>query len=641
MRHILEILIIFLFVFLLSACRKEKQIPPVISTTKVTEISYTTAISGGKVTNEGGTPVLSKGICWSVNAEPTMADNKTTEEIKTKEFSSTITQLNPDTKYYARAYASNIAGIGYGNVVSFLTKKTGIPILTTTAISSITGSSAISGGNISDDSGSLVTENGICWGTESNPTTDNNKLYYGAGLGLFVSTLNGLKPGTKYFVRAYATNNVGIAYGNEITFTTNSILSVLTTSLIFNITSMSAQTGGDISDNGGAAITERGICWSISQNPGISDNKLISGSGTGVFTSLISGLTGNTKYFVKAYSINSAGIAYGNEISFTTNPPILPLLSTTDVSSVTISSAVSGGAITNDGGSVITSRGICWNIVRDPTIADNKTINGSGRESFISNITGLEPNSLYYLRAYATNGVGTAYGNELIVRTYFGTVSDIDGNIYYTIKIGTQTWMADNLKTTKYNNGDLIGTTIPPDWDISAEITPKYQWAYGGVEANAAVYGRLYTWFTATDSRKVCPSNWHLASDNEWTTMENYLIDNGYNYDGTTTHYIYDKIGKSLAGTKLWKLIGTQGSVGNFDYPDYRNKSGFTALPGGTRTNNGVFFDIGVVAYWWTGTEGSGTFAWVRNLYYSNTNINRIGNQKTDLALSLRCIADY
>ena len=104
---------------------------------------------------------------------------------------------------------------------------------------------------------------------------------------------------------------------------------------------------------------------------------------------------------------------------------------------------------------------------------------------------------------------------DVLIPHNYGAVTDIDGNVYKTIIIGVQTWMAENLRTKRYNNGDLIETTTPATLDINAEIIPKYQWAYSGYEDNVATYGRLYTWYTLTDSRKVCPSGWHVPSDAE------------------------------------------------------------------------------------------------------------------------------
>ena len=217
-------------------------------------------------------------------------------------------------------------------------------------------------------------------------------------------------------------------------------------------------------------------------------------------------------------------------------------------------------------------------------------------------------------------------------------VFDADGNGYNWIKIGNQSWLTENLKTTRYNNGDLIGTTTIIKQDISGELTPKYQWSYYGDESNVEIYGRLYTWFAATDSRGVCPAGWHVSTDNDWTVLENYLISNGYNYDSTL---VDNKIGKSLAAAKLWNSSNTEGAIGNSDYQAYRNKSGFTALPGGVRSSNGVYSDIGNGTSWWTSTEIDSSYVWVRNMFSGNTFINRIGIPKAELAMSIRCVTGF
>jgi photosystem II stability/assembly factor-like uncharacterized protein len=190
--------------------------------------------------------------------------------------------------------------------------------LGTTTVSSITETTAVSGGNITDNGGGTLTSRGICWSTNSNPTIVDNSTVNGSGIGSFVSDLSGLTGGTTYYLRAYAINSAGTSYGNEVSFTTtNSVqLATLSTSTVSSITETTAVSGGNITDNGGGTVTSRGICWSTSSNPTIADNSTLNGSGIGSFVSDLSGLTGGTTYYVRAYAINSAGTSYGNEVSF-------------------------------------------------------------------------------------------------------------------------------------------------------------------------------------------------------------------------------------------------------------------------------------------------------------------------------------
>jgi len=214
------------------------------------------------------------------------------------------------------------------------------------------------------------------------------------------------------------------------------------------------------------------------------------------------------------------------------------------------------------------------------------------------------------------------------------TVTDIDGNVYKTVKIGTQTWMAENLKVTRYRNGDAVGTSALHD--ISGETAPKYQWAYGNNEANVAVYGRLYTSYAAADSRGLCPTGWHVPSDEEWTILENYLISKGYNYDGSTTG---NKIGKALASDWGWTFSLNAGSIGNTDFSVKRNATGFSALPGGYRTAEGVFACIGTDGFFWTSTfiyDGNATI--LREL--ANDYGELYSNWGWNDGLAIRCVKD-
>ena len=212
------------------------------------------------------------------------------------------------------------------------------------------------------------------------------------------------------------------------------------------------------------------------------------------------------------------------------------------------------------------------------------------------------------------------------------TVKDIDGNVYHEISIGTQVWMVENLKTTRYLNGDSIGTTIPATLEITSESTPKYQWAYDGNESNVATYGKLYTWYAAKDSRNICPTGWHVPSDAEWTTLTDYLINNSYGYQGSGID-----ITKSMAATSDWTTNSIAGNVGNDQTSN--NCSGFTAFAGGYRYGSGSFNGFGSYGYWWSATELYSTSAWYRNLGAHRNDVFR-GSSSKQNGVSVRCLRD-
>jgi len=391
---------------------------PTLTTTSATLIAQTTAQTGGVIEISGSSSVTARGIYYSTTTNPTILNNKVASDSGTGSFTASMTGLTPGMTYYIRAYATNSSGTAYGNEVNFTTSPILLPTLTTTTPSSIITISAVSGGNITNDGGGAVTARGICYTTTFNPTILNNKVASGIGAGSFIATITGLSPGTTYYVRAYATNSAGTAYGNNLSFTTSPILlPTLTTTSASSITTTSAISGGNISNDGGETITARGICYTTTSNPTILNNKVASGTGTGSFIATIAGLTQGTTYYVRAYATNSKGTAYGNNLSFTTSPILLPTLSTSTVSSVTPTSAVSGGNVTNDGGDVVIARGICFSTDSNPTISNTIILSGSGNGSFTATMTGLSSGIIYYIRAFATNSAGTAYGSEISLTT--------------------------------------------------------------------------------------------------------------------------------------------------------------------------------------------------------------------------------
>lgn len=457
----------------------------------------------------------------------------------------------------------------------------------------------------------------------------------------------------------------------------------VTTVDVTSLGQTSASCGGTITSEGGSTILSRGVCWGTNATPKISDSKTTDGAGAGSFTSAITGLSAGTKYFVRAYATNSKGTGYGMAMSFTTLPALtVPIISTGIISFLTSSSAICGGNITNDGGSSITSKGVCWSTSAGPTVGNSKTMDGTGIGLFTSSITGLSSNITYYIRAYAANSLGTGYGSEISFKT-LPLLTDINGNTYKTIQIGNQIWMADNLKTNKYSNGDLINS-VNAMLDITNETDPKYQWSLketilswqnglqpiiiaggGGVPftqsglqvvglsvaqatsvisfannigilingktlqmvllefanisgAMSDANGLLYTGYVINDSRNVCPTGWHIPTDNEWTMLTDYL--GGLSVAG----------GKMKeAGTSHWTIPNTGAD----------NSSGFNSLPGGMRYSNGDFKFNGLTAYWWSATKSSSTLAWIRSISYNNISITRdIGSLNS--GMSVRCVKD-
>ena len=265
-------------------------------------------------------------------------------------------------------------------------------------------------------------EKGVVYNTAPAPTVSNTKVAYTgtATTAAYNVTLTGLAYATKYYARAYATNASGTIYGDELNFTTLPVLPVLTTSSITAITGNSATGGGNVTVGGGADVTERGIVYGLNHNPTTADTKTSDSKGTGAYVSALTGLKGNKTYYARAYATNSVGTAYGPEVAFTTLVD-MPVVTTTDVTGLTKTSAISGGAVTYDGGGTISARGLAWGTAANPTIAGTKIDGGTGLGAFVSNLTGLAKYSTYHVRAYATNSVGTAYGADIT----FTTLADI------------------------------------------------------------------------------------------------------------------------------------------------------------------------------------------------------------------------
>lgn len=406
----------------------------------------------------------------------------------------------------------------------------------------------------------------------------------------------------------------------------------VTTSDVTGVSFTTATSGGNVLNDGGDSILARGICWSKSPIPTVDGNKTSENGSLGTFISEISGLAPDTKYYVRAYASNAVGTGYGNEISFSTMQASTPELTTSEVSSIRQKSALCGGSITSDNGSSVVLRGLCWSLDENPTTSDSKSSSGSGSGDFSSLITGLEVNTTYHVRAYATNREGTSYGNDLVFSTIdYGQLSDVESNLYKTIIIGSQEWMAENLKTTKYSNGDPI-PNVPVGDEWSQLYDGAYCWYDNNEAANRETYGALYNWFAGADSRNVCPQGWHVPGDADWTVLTDYLISNGYGYGGSG-----EDIAKSMAATSGWISNTTVGTIGND--PASNNSSGFSALPGGVRIRSGNFAVSEYTSSMWSGSERSYNYGNALTLTGEFLNLSRGYTFKQDGA-SIRCLKD-
>ncbi|MEJ7826591.1 MAG: hypothetical protein WKF91_00285, partial [Segetibacter sp.] len=407
--------------------------PASVTTGNISNITLNTASAAGNITDIGSSTVTQYGHVWSsTNTTPTTADSKTdlgTTAAPTA-FNSSLTGLQASTTYYVRAYATNSAGTTYGSVVSFTTATpaNNPASVTTGSISNITLNTASAAGNITDIGSSTVTQYGHVWSsTNTTPTTADSKTQLGTtGAPIaFNSSLTGLQASTTYYVRAYATNSGGTSYGGVVTFTTGAPPNnpaTVTTDSVRQITLNSATAYGNITSIGNSTVTQYGHVYSINNMvPTINDSKTQLGTTNAPlkFNSQLTGLSVNTTYYVRAYAVNNGGTTYGAVISFKTQDYTLAFVEIIDVTNITQTTASSRANIFSTGNTPVTEHGHVYSITNPtPGLTDSKTLLGAaGTGVFTSNLTGLQPGTRYYIRPYATNLAGTAFGSIMTFTT--------------------------------------------------------------------------------------------------------------------------------------------------------------------------------------------------------------------------------
>ncbi len=320
----------------------------------------------------------------------------------------------------------------------------------------------------------------------------------------------------------------------------------------------------------------------------------------------------------------------------------LPTITTSSPSSVGVDTVVIGGDISNDGGSSIVLRGVCYSTSPNPNMGNQRTEDGSGTGSFNTVLRGLNPITIYYARCYAKNSNGVVvYGNEVSFTTSASlpgvrcpgtpTVTDIDGNVYNTVQIGGQCWTQSNLKTSRYRNGDTIATNLPNiEWSPSSSTSIGAYCFYNDQLINDSIYGKLYNYNAVVEARGLCPTGWHVPNDVEWTDLVLYLDPTSSTLNSTQSNFA----GGFMKSTNTLPMVGGWSSPNN----GATNMSGFSALPGDIR-NGGYGGGLSMNGFWWSTTPSQHPYAWSRSLYYFYSHVYRTHAYK-NIGMSVRCLKD-
>jgi uncharacterized protein (TIGR02145 family) len=604
-----------------------------LTTASTTIISSNSATSGGNITSDGGATVTDRGVCWSTNQTPTTIDSHTSDGTGTGIFVSNIIGLNASTTYYVRAYATNSVGTAYGNQVSFTSLAWTCG--STITINHVTGSVApldktVTYGTVTNIPG----EPSKCWitqnlGADHQATAVNDATEVSAGWYWQFNRKQGYKnDGTtitpSWTINSISENSNWIASNDPCTLELGSGWRIPTSAEWTNVdasgywsdwngpwnSNLKLHAAGYLTGNGGMLDYRGsiGFNWSNSQST----------DGAGFILYFNTGFSNISEWEkVSALSLRCLNGSSGTTI---------PTLTTSSVTNTASNTATSGGNITSDGGATVTARGVCWSTSQTPTTADSHTTDGTGTGAFVSSITGLNAATTYYVRAYAINNAGTAYGNQQSFTTLAwacgsSSIIDIDGNNYNTVLIGTQCWMGENLKTTTYSNGNpitYIGASAAGGWQY--DIYGAYTW-YNGDITWKDIYGALYNFRAVSKSDGLCPTGWHVPTDAEWTALANGLG------------------GSAIAGGKLKSTSTEPANHPRWDLPNTgaSNSSGFTGYPGGDRHSGEFYENIGINGRFWTSTAINQEESWLRWLSLNDEALTRT-NVLINSGLSVRCL---
>lgn len=530
-----------------------------------------------------------------------------------------------------------------------------IPNIVTNPVQAVNKTTATCGGKVISNGQSTILARGICYSTSDNPTIENQVVYNPGATGTFYCTLVGLQPITQYYYRAFAKNSAGIAYGEIITFTTTETtitLPTVTTANATDVTETSAISGGEVTSAGGGTLVARGICWATTANPSIANNVINdAGTSVGAFTSNITNLVAGTTYYVRAFATNSGGTGYGTQITFTTSGTAsngLATVITTEASSITEDTAVSGGNITADGGSTVTARGICWATTEMPTTSNN-TIPATGTTgTFTSNISGLSADTTYYVRAYAINSTGTAYGNQITFTTEGGSSSGPTGGdaicdgsqptVVVPITSSTgKIWMDRNLGASRAatSSKDFQAYGCLYQWGRDNDGHASINWDMGEEDAWGNPAGTAVNGITTTLSNSDSPNNDLFIVDQgslpyDWRSPKNddlWQGVNGINNPCPAGYRIPTKV-EFKAEITAYSITGPTSAFNSIHkFP----------LAGERAFDSGVIRSQGKESWFWTSTiDGNDSFdvSIQATAVYTTASNGRAGGY------SIRCIKD-
>jgi len=568
------------------------------------------------------------------NIEVTHQANGTVISVPVESIDSVVFQLVPPPElkiiYQSNGNILSISMNDVDSITYIIPNVSLLPQVSTGAATTLSSSSGFVSGNVLADGGSNVTQRGFCWSLSPNPTIANNTSQNGTGLGSFNHTIQPLSPSTTYYIRAYATNSEGTAYGNQVTLTTsaantNANVPTIQTELIVYNDGLTAISGGNITADGGLAVTSRGVCWAIGTTPTINNSISNDGSGAGSFQSTLTGLQPGTSYFVRAYATNDAGTAYGITYSFTTNS--LPVVQFLSLNLFDINAISASAQVTSDNGSNVFSRGFYWSTNPNPSINDFSSSNGSGQGTFSNTINNLQPSTTYFFRAYAQNNVGIVYSSILSITT-LSCLSTPTVVVDVVNPLTGAVWMDRNLGAfnSASNVYDLYG------------FGDLYQWGRG---ADGHQCRTSFTTVILSSSDLPGHDYFILTNNfpNDWRSPQNLTLWQGINgvNNPCPIGYRLPTQAEFNSEVQSWSIYDING----FASPLKLAWAGLREWSG-----NGQISNVGVNGYYWTSSFNDDPwnnansrrlrlgFDWFFGHY------NEISDAQRAYGLSVRCIKD-